>query len=118
MKTSTSKTFQKGDDFFNVLDLMSYKTFDLDGGKLKHKYIVAIIKVTERQEKPLIDLTCDECGEAFKAVRSDTHHCSRKCYQRHYRRTHKDQIIYQRIKLMRAKKYALTQSPLYAPKIV
>ena len=63
-----------------------------------------------------IDLTCQECGNTFQAIRIDAMFCGPLCNKRHWRGIKKYEIAEKLAEKRRLKKFALTQSPLYAPK--
>jgi|SRR6478609_5262471 len=124
MKTSKSKTFQKGDDFYEVINFFTQDgLFELDeiqpegtdwsGGEpgphdpqslLKHKYIVYVVKVGEKEAKGPIDLICPECGGTFKSIKQGNYYCGQKCYQRAYKRKNKYEVAEKRLAYRQNKK--------------
>jgi len=67
-----------------------------------------------RLQKP-VDKICQECGQPFKAYKRTTIYCGDACYKKVYARKNKYILADKRVAKTRAKKFALTQSPLYAP---
>jgi len=68
--------------------------------------------------KTFVELTCPECGGTFKCSKHGDYYCSKHCYNQHYHRVNKYKVAEKRHERLRAKKYAETGSPLYAPKII
>ncbi len=77
------------------------------------------------KERPLkykarvtVTLTCGDCGNSFQATRVDSKYCSDLCQKRAYRKANKYKVAGWEAERRRKKVYNITQSPIYAPKIV